>query len=340
MREVFKKAYGKVTLINACSLRIDTNYSAKFTGSPRALVPWLLLTKDPEEYIDSACYPEGFLIRDPSKLTKSNVDKLWRYWEQREKDDEVVLRFIGAKPDDMPPPPTEKPKRRVRKLHYVEIDGRDSSDYGDDDDDEDNYSNSGNDEDEEDDEGSRTGSDDEDNDDADRSCRHSGRRSTTTNRKSGSSSRRTLQSKSRPAAKSLPAKGNLGPSSGSPVGPRPKPVKAKTVTVEPSSPAAHKDDRGTFLRGLSTDSRYTTLLEKMYLLPPFVRVIDICLLQFTNTNHRKRLQPHDHRFRNGPAGPGSRNIFPRTFISRVKPSRRRCQSCKTTRGNRATMARR
>ena len=238
------------------------------------------------------------------------------------------------------PPPTEKPKRQVRKLRYVEIDGCDSSDYGDDDDDEDNYSNSGNDEDEEDDEGSRTGSDDEDDDDADRSRRHSGRRSTTTNRKSGSSNRRTLQSKSRPAAKSLPVKGNLGPSSGSPVGPRPKPVKAKTVTVEPSSPAAHKDDRGTFLRGLSTDSRYTTLLEKMYLLPPFVRVIDICLLQFTNTNHRKHLQPHDHRFRNGPAGPGSRNIFPRTFISRVKPSRRCCQSCKTTCGNRATTARR
>ena len=105
MREVFKKAYGKVTLINACSLRIDTNCSAKFTGSPRALVPWLLLTKDPEEYINSACYPEGFLIRNPSKLTKSNVDKLWRYWEQREKEDEVVLRFISAKPDDMLPPP-------------------------------------------------------------------------------------------------------------------------------------------------------------------------------------------------------------------------------------------
>ena len=303
-------------------------------------MPWLLLTKDPEEYIDSACYPEGFLIRDPSKLTKSNVDKLWRYWEQREKEDEVVLCFIGVKPVDMlpPPPPTEKPKRQVHKLQYVEIDGRDSSDYGDDGDTEDNYSNSGNDQDEEDDEGSRTGSDDEDNDEADRSPRRSGHRSTTTNRKSGSSSGLTLQSKSRPPAKSRPAKGNHGPSSGSPVRPQPKPVKAKPVAVEPSSPAAHKDDRGTFLHALSTDSRYTTLLEKMYLLPPFIRVIGIDLLQFTNPNHRKRLQPHDHHFRNGPAGPGSRNIFPRTFISQMKPSRGRCQSCKTTRGNRATTA--
>ena len=188
MREVFKKAYGKVTLINACSLRIDTNCSAKFTRSPRALVPWLLLTKDPEEYIDSACYPEGFLIRDPSKLTKLNVNKLWRYWEQREKEDEVVLCFISAKLNDMLPPPTEKPKRRVRKLQYVEIDGRNSSDYGDDGDDEDNYSNSRNDQDEEDDEGSCTGSDNEDDDEADRSPRCSGHRSTTINRKSGTSS--------------------------------------------------------------------------------------------------------------------------------------------------------
>ena len=149
---------------------------------------------------------------------------------------------------------------------------------------------------------------------------------------------RTLQLKSHPPAKSRPAKGNHGPSSGSPVRPQPKPVKAKPVIVDPSSPVAHKDDRGTFLRALSTDSRYTALLEKMYHLPPFVQVIGIDLLQFTNPNHRKRLQPHDHHFRNGPAGPGSRNIFPRTFISRMKPSRGRCQSCKTTRGNRATTA--
>jgi len=254
VREIFKKAYGKVSLINACSLRlIDTNYPAKFTRSSRALVPWLLLTKNPEEYIDDSCYPDGFLIRDPSKLTKSNVDKLWRHWEQREKDNEVVLRFIGAKPDDMPAPSNEKPKRRVRKRAYVEID-RDSSDYGDDDDD---YGGNKSEDEDEDDEGS---------DDGDNGTRRSPRRpggsSTATKRNSGPPSGSTAQ-------KSSHAKGTVGSSSGSKAQPLPRLVK-KPSAVEPSSPAAHKDDRGTFLRGLSTDPRYVAMLEKMYLLPPFV----------------------------------------------------------------------
>ena len=111
MREIFKKAYGKVTMIKMYLFRIDTNCPVKFTRFPRALVPWLLLTKDPEEYIDDTCYPASFLIHDPSKLTKLNVNKLWRHWEQREKNNKVVLCFIGAKPDDMPAPSNEKPKR-------------------------------------------------------------------------------------------------------------------------------------------------------------------------------------------------------------------------------------
>jgi len=57
----------------------------KFTKSSRVSVPWLLLAKDPEEYINSNCYPEGFLIQDPSKLTKINIDKLWHHWDEREK---------------------------------------------------------------------------------------------------------------------------------------------------------------------------------------------------------------------------------------------------------------
>ena len=111
VREIFKKAYGKVTMIKTYLFHIDTNCPVKFTGFSRALVPWLLLTKDPEEYIDDTCYPAGFLIHDPSKLTKLNVNKLWRHWEQREKNNEVVLCFIGAKPDDMPATSNEKPKR-------------------------------------------------------------------------------------------------------------------------------------------------------------------------------------------------------------------------------------
>ena len=45
VREIFKKAYGKVTRVNMCFLCINSNCLVKYTGSTRALVPWLLLTK-------------------------------------------------------------------------------------------------------------------------------------------------------------------------------------------------------------------------------------------------------------------------------------------------------
>ena len=261
MREIFKKAYGKVAVIKMCSFRIDTNCPVKFTRFSRALVPWLLLTKDPEEYIDDACYPNGFLICDPSKLTKSNVNKLWCHWEQREKNNEVVLRFIGAKPDDMLAPSNEKPKHRMRKKVYVEIDCE-SLDYGDDDDD---YS--GNDS--EDEDNDKDGSGDNDNHGTSCSPMHPAGSSTATKHKDGSSSGCTPLSKPHPAGKSLPAKGKVGSSSGSKDRPLPGLVK-KPFSIEPSSPAAHKGDWGMFLCGLSTDPRYVALLEKMYLLPPFV----------------------------------------------------------------------
>ena len=60
-------------------------FPVKFTESSRVSVPWLLLAKDPEEYIDLDCLPEGFLVCDPSKLMKINVNKLWHHWEQRSK---------------------------------------------------------------------------------------------------------------------------------------------------------------------------------------------------------------------------------------------------------------
>jgi len=66
-------------------------FPVKFTESSRVSVPWLLLAKDPEEYIDSDCLPEGFLIRDPSKLTEINVNKLSCHWEQRSKNHNTIL---------------------------------------------------------------------------------------------------------------------------------------------------------------------------------------------------------------------------------------------------------
>lgn len=182
----------------------------KFTESPRVSVPWLLLAKNPEEYIDSDCFPEGFLIRDPSKLTKSNVNKLWRHWEQRSKNRDVIVRFIKAKPDDMRATLIDKPKRtKRRKLDYVEI--GDTSDEESDADE---------------------GSDDDVG---------------------------VGPSSSRPAK-------------GKPVSSRPAP----RIKADPSSPVANKDDRLTFLRGLSADPRYVGLLDRLSRLPIHVSNILHC----------------------------------------------------------------
>jgi len=103
----------------------------KFTKSLRVLVPWLLLAKDPEEYIYSDCDPEGFLIRDPSKLTKINVDKLWCHWDEIEKK-KVILWFIKAKAEDMPDTTKDKPRCHRHKRIYVDVDSS-SDNSGDDD---------------------------------------------------------------------------------------------------------------------------------------------------------------------------------------------------------------
>ncbi|KIM53580.1 hypothetical protein SCLCIDRAFT_11544 [Scleroderma citrinum Foug A] len=209
VREIFKKAYGKVAMIKTYLFCIDTNCPVKFTRFSRALVPWLLLTKDPEEYIDDTCYPAGFLIHDPSKLTKLNVNKLWHHWEQREQNNEVVLCFIGAKPDDMPAPSNEKPN------------SNDSEDKDDD----------------------KDGSSDDHDHGTSRSLMCPAGSSTATKRKDGTSSGRTPLSKPCPAGKSSPAKGKVGSLSGSKDRPLPGLVK-KPSSIKPSSPAAHKGDRG------------------------------------------------------------------------------------------------
>ena len=147
------------------------------------------------------------------------------------------------------------------KKAYVEID-RESSDYGDDNDD---YGSN----DSEDEDDDKDGSGDDDDHGTSHSPMHPAGSSTATKRKDGSSSGRTPLSKPHPAGKSSPAKGKVGSSSGSKDRPLPGLVK-KPSSIEPSSPVAHKGDRGMFLCGLSTDPQYVALLEKMYLLPPFV----------------------------------------------------------------------
>lgn len=75
---------------------------AKFTGKPKAKVPWGLLIKSHLEYLSSDSIPEGFVMKDPSKWTKADMWMLWNHWNSQEEEDKVIVSFIKCKKEDEP----------------------------------------------------------------------------------------------------------------------------------------------------------------------------------------------------------------------------------------------
>ncbi|KAI5998897.1 hypothetical protein F5J12DRAFT_895287 [Pisolithus orientalis] len=75
---------------------------AKFTGKPKAKVPWGLLIKSHLEYLSSNSIPEGFVMKDPSKWTKADMWMLWNHWNSQEEEDKVIVSFIKCKKEDEP----------------------------------------------------------------------------------------------------------------------------------------------------------------------------------------------------------------------------------------------
>ncbi|KAI6039577.1 hypothetical protein EDC04DRAFT_2895094 [Pisolithus marmoratus] len=68
---------------------------AKFTGRPKAKVPWGLLIKSPLEYLDKESIPDGFTMKDPSKWTKADILLLWNHWHSLEGEDKVIFDKKG-----------------------------------------------------------------------------------------------------------------------------------------------------------------------------------------------------------------------------------------------------
>ncbi|KAI6046732.1 hypothetical protein EDC04DRAFT_2887576 [Pisolithus marmoratus] len=75
---------------------------AKFTKKPKARVPWGLLIESPMEYLDSQSIPEGFMMTDPSKWTKADLELLWDHWQTLETEEKVIVSSIGCKKEDVP----------------------------------------------------------------------------------------------------------------------------------------------------------------------------------------------------------------------------------------------
>ncbi|KAI5993177.1 hypothetical protein EDC04DRAFT_2613445 [Pisolithus marmoratus] len=75
---------------------------AKFMKNPKARVPWGLLIESPMEYLDSHSIPEGFMMKDPSKWTKADLQLFWNHWQTLEAEEKVIVSFISCKKEDAP----------------------------------------------------------------------------------------------------------------------------------------------------------------------------------------------------------------------------------------------
>ncbi|KAI6030405.1 hypothetical protein F5J12DRAFT_779567 [Pisolithus orientalis] len=71
-------------------------------GKPKAKVPLGLLIKSPLEYLSSNSIPEGFVMKDPSKWTKADMQMLWNHWNSQEEENKVIISFIKCKKEDKP----------------------------------------------------------------------------------------------------------------------------------------------------------------------------------------------------------------------------------------------
>jgi hypothetical protein len=87
----------------------------------------LLLTAAQRLFIEDEFLPESILLRDPSKLTRSQTDPLLHHWRQRQEDDTIgTFRFkcvtvgrgkemVDAQYPAVPEEPDVQPRPRARK---------------------------------------------------------------------------------------------------------------------------------------------------------------------------------------------------------------------------------
>ena len=72
-------------------------------GRKKVRVPWLKVAREPNSYLDAEMLPEEFNVLDPSKLTKAMVGRLWDHWSERAEADLPILVFTLAQKQDRRP---------------------------------------------------------------------------------------------------------------------------------------------------------------------------------------------------------------------------------------------
>jgi hypothetical protein len=76
-------------------------------------VPWGLLQKNPEEWIEPEYWPRSIGLQDPSHMKLKQAIELYDFWKHRQDNDKVPIKFQKATSDETVASDKHKRKRGV-----------------------------------------------------------------------------------------------------------------------------------------------------------------------------------------------------------------------------------
>ncbi|KAG2140220.1 uncharacterized protein EDB93DRAFT_1105958 [Suillus bovinus] len=126
---IFHVSYSEVMSAQLVLMGLTGACTEVFTKSAKP-VPWREVIAKPSLYLDLNCLPKDFLLRDPSHLRASDINKLWDHWEARCAAKQRLVIFLAAKISDMSKASLKNsvPYKAKKTKEYVEISDENHSD--------------------------------------------------------------------------------------------------------------------------------------------------------------------------------------------------------------------
>jgi hypothetical protein len=76
-------------------------------------VPWGLLQKNPEEWIEAQYWPRSIMVQDPSHMKLQQAIELYDFWKYRQDNNEVPIKFQMVTSDETIASNKHKRKRAI-----------------------------------------------------------------------------------------------------------------------------------------------------------------------------------------------------------------------------------
>jgi hypothetical protein len=70
-------------------------------GKADVRVPWLDIGREQDLYLDADTLPDKFQVVDPSKMVKAEIGRLWKHWSNRARANLPILVFTSAREQDI-----------------------------------------------------------------------------------------------------------------------------------------------------------------------------------------------------------------------------------------------